>query len=106
MIENFIQLTPDQEVLVETFNPVDAVSMTLADRGRQYGDFPGHAKITQGIKREMQRGRQWSALADHQREALEMIAHKIGRILNGNPNYKDSWHDIVGYAKLVDDDLP
>jgi len=36
------------------------------------------------------------------REALEMIAHKIGRILNGDPNYADSWHDIAGYAKLAE----
>ena len=34
-----------------------------------------------------------------------MILHKIGRILNGDPNYADSWHDIAGYAKLVEDEL-
>lgn len=42
---------------------------------------------------------------DDQVEALEMIAHKIGRIINGDPNYADSWHDIAGYAKLVADRL-
>ena len=47
----------------------------------------------------------WPGLTDAQREALEMVAHKIGRILNGDPNYHDSWHDIVGYAKLVADRL-
>jgi len=35
------------------------------------------------------------------REALEMILHKIARILNGNPNYADSWQDIAGYAQLI-----
>ena len=34
-----------------------------------------------------------------------MIAHKIGRILNGDPNYLDSWIDIVGYAQLIVDRL-
>jgi hypothetical protein len=34
-----------------------------------------------------------------------MIAHKIGRILNGDPDYIDSWDDIAGYAKLVADRL-
>lgn len=33
---------------------------------------------------------------------LEMIAHKIARILNGDPNYADNWHDIAGYATLID----
>jgi hypothetical protein len=41
----------------------------------------------------------------YQREALEMIAHKIARIINGDPNYADSWVDIAGYAKLVADRL-
>jgi hypothetical protein len=40
-----------------------------------------------------------------QLEALEMICHKIGRIVNGDPNYADSWIDIAGYAKLVADRL-
>jgi hypothetical protein len=40
-------------------------------------------------------------LDDDQSEALEMIAHKIARILNGDPNYVDSWLDIAGYATLV-----
>jgi hypothetical protein len=47
----------------------------------------------------------WSRLQPDQQEALEMIAHKVGRILNGDPNYHDSWHDIVGYTKLVADRL-
>lgn len=47
----------------------------------------------------------WAALSDDKREALEMIAHKIGRILNVDPNYHDSWHDIIGYAKLVENTL-
>ena len=34
-----------------------------------------------------------------------MIAHKIGRIINGDPDYDDSWADIAGYAKLVSDRL-
>ena len=34
-----------------------------------------------------------------------MIAHKLGRIVNGDPNYADSWDDIAGYAKLVSDEL-
>jgi hypothetical protein len=40
-----------------------------------------------------------------QRESLDMIAHKIARILNGNPNVHDHWHDIAGYATLVANDL-
>lgn len=79
------------------------IAQTLAERGTRYGSFPGHAKITQSIKNAMICTPNWGLLADDQKEALEMVAHKIGRILNGDPNYHDSWHDIVGYTKLVAD---
>ena len=78
------------------------VDATLAERGTRYGTFTGHAKITQNIKRAMQDSPNWEKLDDDQREALEMTAHKIGRILNGDPNYADSWHDIIGYTRLVE----
>ena len=78
------------------------VDATLAERGTRYGTFTGHAKITQNIKRAMQDSPNWEKLDDDQREALEMTAHKIGRILNGDPNYADSWLDIIGYTRLVE----
>lgn len=81
------------------------ISETLQEREKRYGDFKGHAEITQSLKEVMHTSPKWADLSSEKREALEMIAHKIGRILNGDPNYHDSWHDIVGYAKLVADKL-
>lgn len=78
---------------------------TLAERGTRYGKFTGHAAITQALKSVMFNTRQDLELAADQREALEMIAHKIGRIVNGDPNYADSWVDIAGYATLVSERL-
>lgn len=80
------------------------IETTLAERGSRYGVFQDHARITQEIKLAMRQGK-WNDLAHDQKECLEMLAHKIGRILNGDPNYHDSWHDIVGYTKLVADRL-
>lgn len=81
------------------------IDTTLAERGNRYGFFAEHARITQAIKAAMADSPNWAKLADDQKEALEMIAHKAGRILNGDPDYHDSWHDIVGYTKLVADRL-
>ena len=78
------------------------VDSTLQERGTRYGEFADHAAITQAVKRAMRTGRNWDKLADDQREALEMVAHKVGRILNGDPDYIDSWHDIIGYVRLVE----
>ena len=82
-----------------------SVAATLAERGKRYGAFDKHAEVTQQIKASMTWHEGWQRLTPDQREALEMIAHKIGRIINGDPDYADSWHDIAGYAKLVEDRL-
>lgn len=81
------------------------IDHTLDERALRYGTFEGHARITQNIKNVLRDSRNYDLLDNDQAEALDMIAHKIGRILNGDPNYHDSWHDIVGYAKLVADRL-
>lgn len=78
------------------------IDTTLDERGKRYGEFDEHARVTQNIKDAMASGRNWCDLAPDQREALEMTAHKIGRILNGDPDYPDSWHDIAGYIRLVE----
>lgn len=84
---------------------IKEINETLNERGKRYGSFTGHAHITQNLKTTMQLSPNWESLAPDQKEALDMIQHKIGRILNGDPNFHDSWHDIVGYAKLVADRL-
>lgn len=77
------------------------IETTLAERGSNYGLFKSHADITMALKRVIEDTPAWSRMTDSQREALHMIAHKVGRICNGNPNYVDSWVDISGYATLV-----
>jgi hypothetical protein len=81
------------------------IDATLEERGTRYGSFKEHAKISQSIVRAMADSSNWSRLDDDMREAFHIIANKMGRILNGDPWYHDSWHDIVGYAKLVADRL-
>ena len=85
----------------------DATRAILTERGLRYGPFPRHARIAQELKRVMNDAIASRArvLADDQQEALEMICHKIARILNGDPDYADSWRDIAGYATLVADRL-
>lgn len=81
------------------------IEKTLAERGATYGEFPEHARITQEIKRVMQSSPKWQFISDDKKEALEMVAHKMGRILNGDPEYKDSWVDIEGYVHLISQTL-
>lgn len=79
------------------------VVKTLEARGDRYGDYSGHAPTSQNLKDEMRRHPGWARLSPDKRESLDMIQHKVARILNGDPEYKDNWHDIGGYAKLSED---
>ena len=79
----------------------DNIEAILAERQKTHGDYATHAQITQGLKMFMREYRSHIMLTSAQAEALDMIAHKIGRILAGNPDYKDHWVDIAGYAQLV-----
>lgn len=83
------------------------IAATLTERGGRYGVFTGHAKVTQDLKSVIggHLAERRKELRPDQQEALDMICHKIGRIVNGDPNYADSWVDIAGYAKLVADRL-
>lgn len=76
------------------------IESILEERQKTHGEFAKHAAIAQDLKSIVLLHRP-GTLSLAQREALDMIMHKIARILNGNPNHKDHWNDIAGYATLV-----
>lgn len=82
------------------------VNAILQQRGARYGDFRDHALVAQSIKRAYSTSPNYDALPDMHRQALEVIADKIARILTGDYNYDDNWIDIQGYARLVQERLP
>lgn len=97
------------DINTETFGPMkETLDSVLEERGKRYGNFRDHAHITWQIKGAIHAAvlrRDPETFASDHLEALDMIAHKIGRIVNGDPNYADSWVDIAGYAQLVADRL-
>lgn len=83
----------------------DTTKQLITERGSRYGKFKDGAEIMQELKDVMREVYGWRNLTPSQREALDMIQHKIGRILNGDPTYDDSWKDIAGYATLIVNEL-
>ena len=88
------------------------VAATLAERGARYGDFTDHARIcdaliaiAEGNSPALKALTSWGDMKPFQRQALRVIMNKLARILNGDPDYIDNWHDLCGYAKLVEDRL-
>lgn len=76
---------------------------TLNERHNTHGDYSSHARITQELKTIIASGDTYDKCSHHEKETLDMIAHKIGRIVSGNPHFHDHWHDIAGYATLSAD---
>lgn len=85
-------------------NPM-SLETTLENRGQEYGDYSGMARIAQNLKETLRSGPSWINMSPVQRESLEMLATKLARIVCGNCDNPDSWHDIAGYAKLAEDRL-
>jgi len=87
--------------------PVPDVNATLDTRAKDYGLFKDGAALMQSLKRNLAEHatKHGKTFADDQWEALEMIVHKMGRIVNGNPDVVDHWVDIAGYATLIADRL-
>lgn len=83
------------------------ISKTLGDREERYGRFMGQAEVAMKLKTLIKNSlaAREKKLAFDQLEAIDMICSKLGRIVNGDANYADSWIDIAGYAKLVADRL-
>jgi hypothetical protein len=77
----------------------------IKERTQTYGEFSGVAQLSQDLKAQIKIHTNWHDLGEDKKEALEMILHKVARIVNGDPNYKDSWVDIAGYAELIYKDL-
>lgn len=87
------------------------ITNTLNELGSRYGDFHDRAKCAQALQDVMRHHMNskgvtgWERLSPVQKQALTVIADKIARILNVDPNYIDNWHDIQGYAALVEKDI-
>jgi len=77
----------------------------LIERAKTHGDFYRVAMIAQELKDVMRRGKNWKILEDTQKEALEMVATKIARMLSGDHLYLDNVVDIIGYMTLLERQL-
>lgn len=80
------------------------VEETIKDRHEKYGDYANYTAICFSLKSNIRFAKNLS-LHPMMKETLDMIFVKIARILNGDPNLIDNWHDIAGYARLVEIEL-
>lgn len=72
----------------------------LNERQKTHGDFNSNARATQRFRDFMRAEPGWDKLSDRQKQSLDEIVLKIARILAGNPDAREHWDDISGYANL------
>lgn len=75
-------------------------------RGSTHGDYGQMSRVIQETKAIWRSGPSWSQLSAAQKEALELIATKVGRIVCGDPNHRDHWDDVAGYARKASETIP
>lgn len=78
------------------------VDTTLSERQASYGCFEDVAFVTENIIGALKKCN-YDSMPHTHRMAMYMIASKMARLVNGDCNHLDSWHDICGYAKLIED---
>lgn len=86
-------------------DPPPTVEDLLDTREATHGDYRETAAHAQALKFVMHEAPGWKKLSAVQAESLHLIATKIARILSGDPNQKDHWDDLAGYARLVSERL-
>lgn len=80
----------------------ETIDTTLTTRGGTHGDYTENANISQQLKEVIRSCRGYKRLPATHAEALDMIMHKVARIMAGNAEFYDHWHDIAGYATLAE----
>jgi len=74
----------------------------IPNRDHQHGGIEAVGMVSQNLKDSMRSGINWNRLSCGEQEALDMVAHKIGRILSGdNPHDPQHWEDVAGYPQAV-----
>jgi hypothetical protein len=89
---------PEHDLVVDQ----SSVDSLLKERGQTHGPFRDNARLSQHMKAVYRSTAAWEYLDDVEKEALDMIALKMSRILSGKSLEKQHWEDIVGYAKLAE----
>lgn len=79
------------------------INETFKSRGSTHGDYKEQSECSIALYNEiMSRA---ASLTATQKHSLMLICTKLGRIATGSAKEPDHWHDIAGYATLIEREL-
>lgn len=87
--------------LTDQFADPTGLQSILEERRNTHGDYSDNAETYDALTKIIDLDR----LDPERRLAMDVILQKLCRIQNGNPNFKDHWDDIAGYATLASKSL-
>jgi len=76
----------------------------IEERSKIYGDFNDIAEVSQKIK-DMYYVNNAQELDSIINEGVDMVIHKLSRVICGGSRYVDNFRDIQGYCQLIIDYL-
>jgi len=77
----------------------------LTEREKTHGDYAWNAFISQKLKAVIKSAPNYTKFNEAHRECFDMICLKLARAAS-NPDFRDHWDDIAGYAKLAAEYTP
>lgn len=77
----------------------------LDSRLKTHGEYGKFAEVEQSLQEVMRNAEGFKKLSPTQKSVLNMIQHKIARILAGSPDHLDHWRDLLGYGQRALDEL-
>lgn len=80
----------------------EKLEATLEERGGRYGPYIEQSRVSQNIQKAIRDSNNYEDMPADMQGCLQMIAEKLSRALTGDMYYIDNWHDIAGYAALVE----
>lgn len=82
------------------------IEKTIESRKNTHGSWQLGAKVAQDLKRTIKSHMTESGPhTDSVMEGIDRICMKLSRIAVGDATEPDHWHDIAGYATLVENDI-
>lgn len=78
-----------------------SVVKLLQSRGETHGKFEDNAHNGQALRELFRASPGWASMPEIHREALDMMAGKLARILSGQSLHADHFRDLAGYATLA-----
>lgn len=96
---DYLRDKPTPESTPETMTQPEP---TIPNRDHQHGGIEAVGETSQSLKQTMRLSPNWRKLTNGEREALDLVAHKIARILSGaDPHDSQHWEDVAGYPMAV-----